>query len=102
MSHPPAHPQPSACDEEYSLPCAEALLAGSLALMTGYAQAGEPQREALGAKIAVNLQQLAGLGSLTPHFRTMLANLHERWACQGGVAAHRPRALWHAAPETLQ
>lgn len=98
------------CDEEYSLPCAEALIAGTLALMTGFAQAEEPQREALRGKIAAHLQSLAGLAVLTPHFRTMLSNLCDRWAQSQGEGAplsmdrpsERERRLWHAAPETLQ
>jgi hypothetical protein len=97
-------PAPHACDEEYSLPCAEALMAGTLALMTGYAQSGDAQRDALRGKIVANLQSLSALPTLTPHFRTMLANLGERWA--GAVPAMQPaereRRLWHAAPDALQ
>lgn len=115
--------QPTADTEEYSLPCAEALLAGTLALMTGFAQACDAQhRDAMGRKIAANLQNLSQLESLTPHFRTMLWNLQARWAQpdlmptspavgQGAVAApervprspsEQRRALWHAAPDVLQ
>ena len=60
MSHAPDTPDtPTSgthCDEEYSLPCAEALLAGTLALMTGYVQACcDSHRDAMGRKIAANL-----------------------------------------------
>jgi len=119
---PTNHVQPSTDSEEYSLPCAEALLAGTLALMTGYAQGCcESHREPMGRKIVANLQNLSQLESLTPHFRTMLWNLQARWAqhCsaqaqvsgQGAapVADRAPasaneqrRALWHTAPEVLQ
>lgn len=100
-------PAADACDEEYSLPCAEALMAGTLALMTGFAQADAAQRDALRGKIVANLQSLSGFATLTPHFRTMLANLRERWMCPWGGAepvqvAERERRLWHAAPDTLQ
>lgn len=114
--------QPTADTEEYSLPCAEALLAGTLALMTGFAQASDAQhRDAMGRKIVANLQNLSQLQSLTPHFRTMLWNLQARWAQPGGmpeqaaapraVASAEPvprspneqrRALWHTAPDVLQ
>ncbi|RYF01190.1 MAG: hypothetical protein EOO32_04855 [Comamonadaceae bacterium] len=120
MSTPTA--QPTADTEEYSLPCAEALLAGTLALMTGFAQACDAQhRDAMGRKIAANLQNLSQLESLTPHFRTMLWNLQARWAQphamqapavgQGDAAApervprtptEQRRALWHSAPDVLQ
>src|SRR3989344_4516252 len=64
MSHAPDMPDlPTSgahCDEEYSLPCAEALLAGTLALMTGYVQACcDSHRDALRRKIAANLPLLA-------------------------------------------
>ncbi len=51
--------KPPACDEEYSLPCAEALLAGTLTLMSGHMQACcDTHREAMGRKIIANLQLL--------------------------------------------
>lgn len=105
----------ASCVEEYDLPCAEALLAGTLALMTGYVQACcDNHRDAMGRKVVTNLQLLAQAEGLTPHFRTMLWSLQERWAQQcaamgGGLeaqaalsAAERQRALWVAAPDALQ
>jgi hypothetical protein len=84
---------PNASDEEYSLPCAEALLAGTLALMTGYV--------------------LGQSDVFTPHFRTMLCNLQNRWVQQCGAgraepvaaalsAAEQRRVLWVPAPEVVQ
>lgn len=117
MSHPPDTDTdtPAACDEEYSLPCAEALLAGTLALMTGHTQACcDSHREAMGRKIVANLQLMGQADIFTPHFRTMVWNLHERWVQQGAAAGGEPlaqqalsaaeqrRALWVPAPETLQ
>lgn len=108
---PPPQQGAAACDEEYSLPCAEALLAGTLALMTGWAQACcDGHREPMARKIVANLQSLAQLEALTPHFRTMLWSLQTRWAQQctnvrageALVAAEARRALWHSAPEALQ
>ena len=98
-------------DEEYSMPCMEALLAGTLALMTGYAQACcDSHREAMARKIATNLEALAQAQALSPHFRTMLWNLQARWQPQGLqehasaalTAAEQRRALWLAAPEAVQ
>lgn len=115
MSHAPDTPASSAhCDEEYSLPCAEALLAGTLALMTGYVQACcDSHRDAMGRKITANLQMLADAEGFTPHFRTVVWSLQGRWAQQsagqGGdaasaalSAAEQRRALWIPTPETVQ
>lgn len=118
MTHPARSAQsadlPNASDEEYSLPCAEALLAGTLALMTGYVQACcDSHREAMGRKIVTNLQLLGQADVFTPHFRTMLCNLQSRWVQQCGPgrsepvtaalsAAEQRRALWVAAPEVVQ
>ena len=102
---------PNASDEEYSLPRAEALLAGTLALMTGYVQACcDSHREAMGHKIVTNLEALAQAQALSPHFRTMLWNLQARWQPQGLqehasaalTAAEQRRALWLTAPEAVQ
>lgn len=119
-SHPPDHRSahdtdtPAACDEEYSLPCAEAVLAGTLALMTAYMQAcGGPQRDAMGHRIAAGLQDLARSGQFTPHFRALLASLQRRWVqqCAAKCTVPRPaalslaeqrRALWVPAPKALQ
>lgn len=103
------------CVEEYDLPRAEALLAGTLALMTGYVQACcESHRDAMGRKVATNLQLLAQTEGLTPHFRTMLWSLQGRWAqqCETAIsglqaqtalsAAEQRRALWVAAPDAVQ
>ena len=98
-------------DEEYSMPCMEALLAGTLALMTGYAQACcDSHREAMARKIVTNLEALSQAQALSPHFRTMLWNLQARWQPQGLqehasaalTAAEQRRALWLAAPEAVQ
>ena len=101
-------------DEEYSLPCTEAVLAGTLALMTGHAQACCcSQRDALGRKIVAGLHQLAHSDQFTPHFRALLGSLQNRWAQQCAADAQMPRsaalsaaeqrrALWVQAPKTVQ
>lgn len=115
MSHAPDLPDAgSHTDEEYSLPCAEALLAGTLALMTGYVQACcDSHRDAMGRKISANLQMLADAEGFTAHFRTVVWSLQGRWeqqckvqqdtaASAALVAAERRRVLWHSAPEAMQ
>ena len=67
-------------DEEYEMPCAEALLAGTLALMTAYAQSSrEGHRGMMAKKVASNIQVLAQHPLLSHGFKTMLARLQVRW-----------------------
>ena len=84
MNHhaPPVAPAAGAAlEEEYDLSGAEAVLAGTLALMTGHAQAScTGQRAAMAHKITANLQTLARRRGGSPAFTAMLRNLQERWA----------------------
>lgn len=65
---------------EYTMPSAEAMLAGTLALMTGHAQNSCPNRRMLMAlKIRHNLDQLAGCAGLNEQFRTVLRRLCHEW-----------------------
>ena len=125
-SIPPA-PGTTADTLDTDVACAEALLAGTLALMTGHAQACcDSHREAMARKIVVRLQCLGQQPGFTPHFRTMLANLHGCWMRQAGISdlvdaagpmpvptaaatatapaapARPPQVLWHVAPEAVQ
>lgn len=91
-------------DEEYLLVGPEALLAGTLALMTGYAQSGV-EREAMAQKVAGHLQQLAQISGMSPQFRRLLGNLQQRWeqSSQAGRLlgpGTAPTALWHAPSTT--
>ena len=100
----------TSADEEYALPAAEALLAASLALMTGYAHGCcDEHREPMAQKIVQHLLGLSQHPQLSPGFQTLLWNLHFRWLQQSRTAttAHPPPAadaapLWHKAPETVQ
>lgn len=95
-------------DEEYTLPCAEALLGGTLALMTGLAQAPcEQHRALLAHKIVANLATLADSPQLSAGFRHLLDSLRQRWLvqqCSQATKAATPGAasLWHGAPSALQ
>lgn len=83
-------------DEEHVLPCAEALLAGTLALMTGHAQTCcDQHRELMAQKAASNLLMLSQHPLLSPGFRSVAWRLRERWLCQSqsqADLAHGPGA----------
>ena len=87
--------------EEYLLPQIEALLAGTLALMTALAQANaQCNRELMAAKVRDNLTQLAMHPQLSGTLRTVLARMVGQWA---PVAVPvRERAAWHAGTATVQ
>jgi len=110
----PQHPE----TEEHELPCIEAVLAGTLALMTGYSQALQAathpeQRLLMGRKITRQLELLAGHVQLSCGFRRVLSGLSQRWQlmsacteaaghdCIGGRAAS-PASLCVDAPTRLQ
>ena len=94
-------------EEEYLLPCAEALLAGTLALMTGHAQACcDNHRQLMNAKIFANLSQLGEHPILSPQFRAALRNLRTHWEVmrrqQAATATGSDPRLWHASPSSFQ
>jgi hypothetical protein len=70
--------------EEYELPCSEALLAGTLALMTGYSQALQAEHDpahrlVMSLRIAQNLDRLSGQAPLSEPFRTLSTKLAALW-----------------------
>lgn len=101
-------PPPADAIEEYTVACAEALLAGTLALMTGHVQTHCcAQRQYLAEKIATQLASLSQEPLLSPGFKALLWGLRARWLAMGmGCrAVTRPAsdcALWHATPRRLQ
>jgi hypothetical protein len=98
--------------EEHELPAVEAVLAGTLALMTGYTQALQAElnpehRVAMGAKIGRNLCLLADHPALSEPFRRILLGLQARWQlisrCTLQAAPSvETHALRLAAPARLQ
>jgi hypothetical protein len=85
-------PMPACTTEEHTLPQVEALLAGTLALMTGYSQAllaaQQPEHRVLmGRKIGNNLQLLAEHPLLSTPFQTMLTSLKHRWSQMAACTA---------------
>lgn len=75
---------PNPITEEHELPSIEAVLAGTLALMTGYGQALQAeldpaQRLGIGRKVVDNLELLGSHPKLSLGFRQVLLGLHQRW-----------------------
>jgi hypothetical protein len=100
MNASPSHPH-----QEYELPCAEALLAGTLALMTAHVQACcDGHRARIVDKVNDNLAQLAGNCALSPPFRTALWNLRIHWQMLKDAAPlpARDPQLWHAGTHSVQ
>ncbi len=88
------HTEPTV--EEHELPCIEAVLAGTLALMTGYSQAlqaalGPQHRLRMGGKIAENLAMLVDHPQLSLGFRQVLLGLQGRWRSMDECTAHAAR-----------
>lgn len=95
--------------EEHELPSVEAVLAGTLALMTGYSQALQAamhpeHRVAMGAKIACNLALLADHPLLSSGFQQVVMGLRGRWEAMGDctVAAARECAVGNAAASVFR
>jgi hypothetical protein len=86
-------------DEEYVLPTVEALLAGTLALMTGCAQddGDRGMRALMAGKVESNLLRLSEHPELSPAMRSMLTQLRERWSGPGPKSS-----AWMAPPAALQ
>lgn len=96
-------------DEEYTMPCAEAMLAGTLALMTGHVQACcAGQRDLIAKKIVSNLLSLAEHPQLSASFKSMLSNLRVRWLvvkiqdAQAVSGTESDQKLWHGSPDVVQ
>lgn len=91
--------------EEYELPAVEAVLAGTLALMTAHAQACCPaQRRLMKGRIVSNLAVLGEHPQLTTVFRCALDKLRCHWELmlEDGGEAPDPERLRHPTPATLQ
>ncbi len=103
-------------DEEHLMPCAEAMLAGTLALMTGHAQSPcATQRDLMGRKIRSNLFFLSQHPGLSTPFRTVIQRMHQHWdvllkANDGTVERTMlktddllpERRLWHTTASLVQ
>lgn len=106
---PPSCAAPNHADEEYEMPSAEAMLAGTLALMTGYVQQQDDGiKQLMAKKVVSNLFFLTHHPYLSEAFRQMLTQLRERWQSSVALAdagvrhPATPEPLWHMAPVGLQ
>ncbi len=102
---------PACCDQEYQMPGAEALLAGTLALMTVRCRCTcEGQLDVMTEKIIHNLVELearlSGQSVFSDSFRAVLRNVRKQWEAQQPAAAvpaeQTDRRLWHTTVETVQ
>jgi hypothetical protein len=107
-SRPEARCDPPDAVEEYELPAAEALLAGTLALMTGYGQAlqanSDPARRlAFNLRIADNLERLSQQDLMSGPFRALSVRLAGLWQQMARCTAEA-RAECHAAgcPQAME
>lgn len=82
-------------DDELAVPCLEALVAGTFALMTCWATpaanaAATPGRQRLlmARKIVSNLFFLKTHPHASPALRQVMANAHERWVAVCNAAGH--------------
>jgi len=90
-------------DTSDALPCVEALWAGTLALMTTYADPGSPAHRALIArKVVSNLFFLARHPRLGASLRLVVERAHGRWASIAGGIVPCPQmaevpggTTWH-------
>jgi hypothetical protein len=103
-------------NEEHDMPCAEAMLAGTLALMTGHAQSTcATQRDLMGRKIRSNLFFMGQHPGLTPNFRTVIQRMHQHWDTLVNAGERMQmrsselsddllpeRRLWHTTAATVQ
>jgi hypothetical protein len=85
---------PKGDDENLPLPCAQALVAGTVALMTAYADPcpkGTPdraaQRELLARRVVSNLFFLLHHPALGAELRQVMDNAHRRWVGLAQAAA---------------
>lgn len=84
--------------EEYLLPRTEALLAGTLALMTGLAHTPlcASHRELMTAKVRANLAELAAQPHVSDALRIVLGRLSGQWGAGPVVTPATP--AWPAGP----
>lgn len=82
--------------EEYVMTCAEALLAGTLALMTAYGQnrCGQHGHQ-MAQKICANLRHLARHPGLSAEFRVVVGRLYTTWdVASRGAHSELPASAW--------
>ena len=92
----------SHADGEYEMPSVEALLAGTLALMTGHAQSAcMHQRGLMAQKIGANLCCLARHPALSANFKAVVERMRVHWAVFAQSIAEAPHP-WQTSTTRLQ
>ena len=99
--------RPAQAVRPHDLPDAEALLAGTLALMTGYSHAQPecPMRPLMAAKLARNLSALSRHPDLSDPMKSVLGSMCRRWQQAATAVPATPsidRSLWHHLAATVQ
>lgn len=89
--------------DEYLLSSAEAILAGTLALMTAVAQGCcDGHRQSIREKVIANLAQLEKHEQLSQQFRVVASRLAQHWHALGAGQDLIVYRAWHAAPGAVQ
>lgn len=96
----------SSGNAEFVLSNVEAVLAGTLALMTALVQGCcEEHRRALRIKVIANLVELEHHANLSQQFRAVASHLQQHWhALDRGPTPEPPGdpRLWHMPPGVMQ
>jgi hypothetical protein len=93
----------------YEMHNVEAVLMGTMALMSGYTQCGYENKHLMAHKIVANLSFLINHPELTSQFRAALGNLRTLWKnsvhsdmqAQPLATQERETQLWHTAPDAV-
>jgi hypothetical protein len=107
-------PQPQNVNE-FDISGLEAMLAGTLCLMSAYSHSAAnngSKQSLIGLKIVSNLTCLQCQSCLSPEFRRVLSKVCESWRrhslltssrhAQETSSLNHPCPHWHSAPSTLQ
>jgi hypothetical protein len=100
---------------EFDISGLEAMLAGTLCLMSAYSHGNcnnDNTQDLIGLKIISNLNYLQCQNSLSEEFRLVLSKVRESWQQHGQLLgqtpgqifspAAAPTSRWHQAPAVLQ
>jgi hypothetical protein len=91
---------------QYLLSSAEALMAGTLALMTAMVQGPcAEHREMMKSKVLANLAEMERHPSLSQQFHAVVSHLQQHWhglADAGREPAPRDPGQWHQPPAVVQ
>ncbi len=106
----PPYPRTSRSDTDVELPCIDGMLAGTLALMTGYAehqceQGNATRRHLMATKIVSNLYFLASHPQMPSAMALVMRNLQNHWHTLGALGALESGAnavLWHPQHACVQ